>query len=303
MVRVLAVVVLYRMEPARSKTLAGLAQAFADDPALAKQVEILVWDNSPAAIDERSIPFNCTYRHAPANEGVSGAYNAAAAMAMERGCAWLLLLDHDTSITKEFLRGMLAHAAQSDGDEKVAAVVPFLYGDTFCLSPRLWRFGRHAPLARPATAYTEGREIFAANSGTLMRVGALAAIGGYSKRFWLDYSDIDVFHRLHVRGFGIRVAHDLALEHEVALLDYNTRMTPTRYAIYLAAESDFLDLYRGPAERLLHLFRLAVRTIRQRRFADRTFSQMTRQDLWRRLHSRRQARLRLRDQLSRGASS
>jgi GT2 family glycosyltransferase len=302
MAHVLAVVVLYRLEPARSKTLVGLARAVEEDPTLAKQIEILVWDNSPAAIDERSIPFPCTYRHTAANEGVSGAYNAAAAMAVERGCAWILLLDHDTSITKEFLRGMLAHAAQSDRNEQVAAVVPFLYANNFCLSPRLWRFGRHVPLTRPAIAYTEGREIFSANSGTLMRVRALSSIGGYSKRFWLDYSDIDVFHRLHERGFSIRIAHDLALQHEVALLDYNTRMTPARYAIYLAAESDFLDLYRGVAERLLHLIRLAARTIRQRRLADRTFSKMTRQELWRRLYSRRQARLRPHDPLSREAS-
>lgn len=299
---VLAVVVLYRMEPTRSKTLVGLAQAFADDATLANEVEILVWDNSPASIDERSIPFSCIYRHADTNEGVSGAYNSAAAMAVERGCPWLLLLDHDTSITKEFLRGMLAHAARSDDDEQVAAVVPFLYANHFCMSPRLWRFGRHVPLTRPATAYTERQEIFAANSGALMRVRALAAIGGYSKRFWLDYSDIDVFHRLHEHGFGVKIASDLALEHELALLDYNTRMTPARYVTYLAAESDFLDLYRGPGERLLHLFRLAARTVRQRRFADGTFAKMTRQELWRRLYGRRRARLLPRDPLNREAS-
>jgi GT2 family glycosyltransferase len=294
-VRVLAVVVLYQMEPARSKTLNGLAQAFAFEPSLTEQIEVLVWDNSPSALNEHSLPLSCIYRHAEKNEGVSGAYNAAAVVARERGCAWLLLLDQDTSVTAEFLRGMLAHAAEVINDEPVAAVVPFLYAGSFCLSPRLWRFGRHAPLPRTASSYTERREMFAANSGTLMRVGALAAIGGYAKRFLLDYSDIDVFHRLHARGFGVRIACDLGLEHEVALLDYDARMTPARYAMYLTAESDFLDLYRGGAERLLHLLRLAVRVLRQRRFRDSTFSRMTRRELWRRLCMRRRARLRARD--------
>ncbi len=292
--RVLAVVVLYRMQPARSKTLAGLAQAFAADAALAKQIDVLVWDNSATAVDENSLPLGCTYRHTPANAGVSGAYNAAAAMAAERGRTWLLLLDQDTSITGDFLRGMLDHAAQAAGDEQVAAIVPFLYAESFCLSPRLWHFGRHAALPRPASSCTERREMFAANSGTLMRVRALEAIGGYSSRFWLDYSDIDLFHRLHAQKFSVRIAGDLALQHEVALLDYDLRMTPARYATYLAAESDFLDLYRGPAERLVHILRLAVRVVRQRRFADRTFSRMTRHELWRRLQVRRQARLRAR---------
>ncbi|MGA9716697.1 MAG: glycosyltransferase [Acidobacteriaceae bacterium] len=292
--RLLAVVVLYRMQPAQSKTLAGLAQAFRADAALEKQIDVLVWDNSSTAVGESSLPFGCTYRHAPANAGVSGAYNAAAAMAGERDCAWLLLLDQDTSITAEFLRGMLQHAAQAAGDEQVAAIVPFLYAGSFCLSPRLWHFGRHVPLPRPASGLTERREMFAANSGTLMRVRALHAIGGYSSRFWLDYSDIDLFHRLHAQNFAVRIAADLTLQHEVALLDYDARMTPSRYATYLAAEGDFLDLYRGRAERLLHLLRLAVRAVRQRRFADKTFSRMTRQELWRRLHVRRRARLRAR---------
>jgi GT2 family glycosyltransferase len=294
-VRVLAVVVLYRMEPGRSKTLTGLARAFACEPSLTEQIEVLVWDNSPTAADEQSLPLACTYRHAANNEGVSGAYNAAAVIAQERGCPWLLLLDQDTSVKEEFLRGMLAQAAGVTDDEQVAAVVPFLYAGSFCLSPRLWHFGRHTPLPRSAHSYTERREMFAANSGTLMRVRALESIGGYAKRFWLDYSDIDVFHRLHARGFGVRITCDLTLEHEVALLDYDVRMTPARYATYLTAESDFLDLYRGPAERLLHLFRLAARVVRQRRFANRTFSRMTWHELWRRLHTRLRTRLRAGD--------
>ena len=292
--RVLAIVVLYRIEPAQSKTLAGLAQAFAADPALATQIDLLVWDNSATAVDEKLLPLACTYRHAPVNAGVSGAYNAAAAMAAERDHAWLLLLDQDTSVTGDFLRGMLEHAAEAAGDEQVAAIVPYLYAGSFCLSPRLWHFARHAPLPRPASRRTEQREMFAANSGTLMRVHALQVIGGFSSRFWLDYSDIDVFHRLHAHNFVVMIAGDLALEHEVALLDYNVRMTPARYATYLAAEGDFLDLYRGRTERLLHLLRLAVRVVRQRRFADKTFSRMTRHELWRRLRVRRRARLRLR---------
>jgi GT2 family glycosyltransferase len=220
-------------------------------------------------------------------------------MARGKSAAWLLLLDHDTSVTGDFLRGMRRHVEEAGGDEGIAAIAPFLYAGEcagkFAVSPRLWRFARHVALPRPATAYTERRLLFAANSGTLVRVSALEAIGGYSSRFWLDYSDIYVFQRFHERGFGVRIAGDLALEHEVAMLDYDARMSPARYATYLAAEGDFLDLHRGPLERLLHLLRLTARVVRQRRFADETFSRMTRQELWRRLRTRRSARLRARD--------
>jgi GT2 family glycosyltransferase len=298
-VRALAVVVLYRTTMAASKTLTGLARAFAEDASLAKQLDVLVWDNSPEAIlehgKEHLLPFAFTYQHAPLNEGVSGAYNAAAVMAEQRGCAWLLLLDDDTSVTSEFLRGMLSHAARvgevAGEDERIAAVVPFLYAGAFCMSPRLWRFTRHVPLPRPAHPYTEMRSIFAANSGTLMRVRALEAIGGYNKRFWLDFSDIEVFHRLHVHGLSVRIASDLRLEHEMAMLDYDRLMTPARFATFLAAESDFMDLYRGPLERGMHVLRLAARVLHQRSYADPAFARLSGWALRERLTTRRGTRL------------
>lgn len=290
---ILAVVVLYRTAFEASKTLGGLTQAMEEDPTLRTSFDVLVWDNSPEPLQSAAFPFR--YHHAAQNEGVAGAYNGAARLAQEQDAVWLLLLDHDTSVTGDFLRGMRQHAERVGGDTGIAAIVPFLHAGDFVLSPRLWRFARHVALPRPPATYTERRLIFAANSGTLMRVSALEAIGGYTPRFWLDYSDIYVFQRFYEHGLGVRIAGDLTLEHEVAMLDYDARMSPSRYATYLAAESDFLDLYRGWAERLMHLLRLAARVVRQRRFADATFSRMTRQELSRRLRTRRRARLQSRD--------
>ena len=292
--RMLAVVVLYRTAFADSKTLTGLALAFAEDSDLLQDIDVLVWDNSPNPQADSAPPFALTYHHEAANAGVSGAYNAATAIAHDRGCAWLLLLDQDTKVTGDFLRGMRQHAQEMIAQAQVAAVVPFLYAGTFPLSPRLWRFARHQPLPRPAASCTERRLLFAANSGTLMRVAALKQIGGYSPRFWLDYSDIYVFHRFHQHGFSVRVASDLALQHEVAMLDYDTRMTPARYASYLAAESDFLDLYRGGMERVVHLLRLAARSFRQRSYANPAFARMTWSTLWLRLRTGRARRLQAR---------
>ena len=289
---ILIVVVLFRTSLAQSATIAGMAQAFAEEPALLQTFEVLLWDNSPEALDSPALAFPFTYHHAPRNLGVAGAYNAALEMAAVQGSRWLLLLDDDTSVTAAYLGGMRQHAAAAELDSVVAAVAPLLMAGDLVLSPRLWRFARHVPLPRAAAPYTEARSIYAANSGTLLKVDALRAIGGYSMRFWLDYSDIELFHRLHGRGYTVRIASDLVLEHEIAMLDYNARMSPARYATYLAAESHFLDLYRGGLERTIHLLRLAFRALRQRRFADRTYSRMTRQELLRRLLTSRRTRQR-----------
>ncbi len=292
---ILIVVVLYRTVFAESRTMRGVAQAMAEDPALLHNFSLLVWDNSPAPLDAATLPFPFRYHHATSNLGVAGAYNGATALAHGQGAPWLLLLDQDTAVTGDFLRGMWRYAEQVQSDARIAAVVPYLYAGDFVLSPRLWRLARHVPLPRPSKPTTEIRPIFAANSGSLVRVEALDAIGGYSLRFWLDYSDIYVFQRLHEAGFAVRIASDLALQHEVAMLDYNSRMSPERYATYLAAESDFLDLYRNSVERALHLPRLAVRAWRQRALADAAFTRMTRQELWRRISIGRKTRLRARD--------
>jgi GT2 family glycosyltransferase len=294
---ILAVVVLYRDSGSNSSlidltTIAGLHHAFSEAPELLHAFDILLWDNSAQPIDHPALPFPVTYRHAPRNVGVAGAYNAATDLAAERESSWLLLLDDDTQVTAAYLRGMRAHAAVADNDANIAAVAPLLTLGEVLLSPRLWKFARHVALPRADAPYTETRAIYAANSGTMLRVEALRAIGGYNMRFWLDYSDIELFHRLHRRGYQFRIASDLALEHEIAMLDYDARMSPARYATYLAAESDFLDLYRGALERAMHLVRLAVRTRRQRRFTDATFSRMTWQELWRRLRSSRRQRQR-----------
>lgn len=294
---ILMVVVLYRSSLADSsltslRTIAGLEQAFTEDRALLDAFDLLLWDNSPQPIDHPALPFPFSYHHAASNVGVAGAYNGAIDLAGERGATWLLLLDHDTSVTAAYLSGMWKHAAAAESDRAIAAVAPLLTAGEVLLSPRLWRFARHVPLPSAGAPYTERRAIYAANSGSMLKAEALRAVGGYNTRFWLDYSDIELFQRLHSRGYQVRIANDLVLEHEIAMLDYDARMSPARYANYLAAEGDFLDLYRGPAERAMHLLRLAVRTVRQRRFADPIFSRMTRQELWRRLRTSRRKRQR-----------
>ncbi len=295
--RILVVVVLYRASSSSAsdlhqlQTIAGLERAFAGHPELADTYELLLWDNSPQALVNPRVSFRMRYEHAPQNLGVAGAYNAAAEIAAHTGLPWLLLLDDDTSVTPEFLLGMREHARTAEADAAIAAVAPWLLAGSDVLSPQLWRFARHVPLPRATAPYTERRAIFAANSGTLLRVAALRAVGGYSSRFWLDYSDIELFARLHRRGYAVRIASNLELQHEIAMLDYNTRMTAGRYATYLAAESDFIDLYRGPLERALHLLRLAVRVRRQRRLTDPIFSRMSREELSRRIRRRRGARL------------
>ncbi len=287
---ILAVVVLYNTDRDRSQTLRGLEQAVAQNPALLNDIRVLLWDNSPEPLLALKLPFAFEYRHSGGNAGVAGAYNQAAAFARLQEIPWLLLLDQDTAVTEEFLRVMAGHAHTLAANQTVAAAVPFLYAGNFQLSPRFVRFSRHTAIPASSAGLLRER-MFAANSGTLMRRTVLEEIGGYSDDFWLDYSDIYVFHRLYEQGKGVFVAADAYLQHEIAMLDYDGRMTAQRYRNYLAAEGAFHDLYKSRLERFAHLLRLLARAVRQRRYRDPVFRQITWQSFWERLWTRRKCRL------------
>jgi GT2 family glycosyltransferase len=287
---ILAVVVLYNKRPAQSATLRGLDRAFSQDPKLLGEYRELLWDNSPRPLAVGSIPFLFEHRHSPRNEGVSGAYNAAASLAEAADAAWLLLLDQDTSVTPEFLQAMAAHARRLAAQDNVAAAVPFLVAGDFPLSPRRVRFGRYSPVDSDFSGVSQD-EIFAANSGTLLRVAALRAVGGYSSDFWLDFSDIELFHRLHRSGYRLYVTGDARLQHDIALMDYDARMTPERYRNFLAAEGAFYDLHKSLPERLLYSARLLVRAVRQRGLRNPEFARLARRTLRSRLFRTRKSRI------------
>jgi GT2 family glycosyltransferase len=290
--RCLILVVLYRIAPMESETVRGLVSALLASDRLREAYPVLIWDNSPEqSTAVTAFEVECEYRHAASNHGIAGACNAAAALCEERDYRWMLVLDQDTQVTAAYLLGMLHHLAANDGDSRVAAIVPLLFEGDFLLSPqRVLRF-RQQPVEPGPSRVLEG-EVFAANSGVLLRVADLQAVGGYSLDFWLDHSDMYIFHQFHLRGKRIYLAADLRLQHSMTMLDYDARMTPERYDNFLHAEQAFIDLFKGPMQNAVQALRLLMRVMRQRRYRNRVFSRMTWRFLLWRLRASKATRLR-----------
>jgi hypothetical protein len=246
--RTLIAVVLYRTVPQESETVRGVVSALRSSADLRAAYELLLWDNTPEALaapPRLDVP--CQYQHATTNNGVAGAFNGAMDVCINNGYQWMLMLDQDTEVTSEYLMGMLHHRDTIGADSRIAAIAPLLFHGDFQLSPQQVLRFRHAPVT-PKPARILGGEAFAANSGVLIRVAALSAIGGYSVDFWLDHSDMYVFHQLHLQGKAIYLATDLHLQHSMTMLDYDGQMTPERYDNFLHAEQAFLDLYKSFSE-------------------------------------------------------
>ncbi|HTV83279.1 MAG TPA: glycosyltransferase [Acidobacteriaceae bacterium] len=289
--RILAVVVRYKTPLADSETLRALAAAFSVRPELLQQVSVLVWDNSPAPIENPQLPFPFEYRHSGENLGVSGAYNRALELAEGLRCPWMLLLDQDTTMPRHFLSRMLELSLQLDGRSEIAAIAPFLVDGEKTISPAILQFYRVKLLRPPFEGVHPGR-MFAANSGTLMRVEALRQIGGFDETFWLDCSDIVAFHLLYNQNKVLYVAGDLRLPHRVTLNDYEGSMSPQRYRNFVSAEGAYWDLYRRPADNLIQTARLLARAVRQSyRFSNKAYARITLTHFLSRIFRSRKARL------------
>lgn len=293
--RSLIVVVLYRMIAQDSPAVRGIAEALRSDTRLRDCYDLLLWDNTPRGdFPEDPAPvvdMPCSYRRAQVNDGTAGAFNAATAICIENGYEWMLLLDQDTAVTSAYLEGMLGYRRLVRELADVAAIVPLLLDKDFQLSPkRVLRF-RDQTISRTESGILEG-EVFAANSGAMLRVSALREIGGYSRDFWLDHSDMYVFHHFYVKRRRVFFASDLSLQHSMTMLDYDGSMSASRYENFLFAEQAFFDLYKGRAENAVQVLRLVMRSFRQyRRYRNKIYSRMTLSFLLHRLQTSRAGRL------------
>jgi GT2 family glycosyltransferase len=287
----LAVMVRYKTPLEDSRTLRGLRDALQENPALASAYRVLIWDNSPEPIADPRLPASFLYRHSKANLGPSGAFNEARRYAREHGQTWMLLLDQDMEIHAEFLLAMLRHRRAVEGRSEIAAIAPTVCVGDIVVSPRRQRFNCLRPYPPKESGVAPG-EAIAINSGCMVRVSAVEQIGGFSTDFWLDYSDMDLFHRFYLHGMRVWRAPDTELQHDMTVMDYDRLMTCWRYRNFSNAESAFNDLYNGPLENAVQTLRVFVRAIRQRRkYRNPEFSRIAWEQLIYRLTTSKRQRL------------
>ncbi len=220
-------------------------------------IHVIVYDNSPEyQATAPSLPLNLTYYAAPENGGLAPAYNLALRHALEQQSEWLLLLDQDTEVTASYLQELLALSASLSADESVAAVVPKLAWNGRVQSPEDHLFDqlrsqfqhRDHGVSLSASGIQSHR-LVAYNSGALMRVRALDAIGGFPSDFWLDFLDHAVFHMFAARGCYIYImqsvlAHPLAHtnRHEVPL--WRERNVLSAQTLFVKRFGSFMDKLR-----------------------------------------------------------
>jgi glycosyltransferase involved in cell wall biosynthesis len=274
------------MYPAESSAFKTLLEAKARMNLGPGDVQVLLCDNTPGGLDPGSLPEGVRYEAAGQNAGLASAYNRALSIAQQEQCAWLLILDQDTTLPCDYLSRICSVASKVEPDTKVAAIVPLMLDRGRSVAPVFMRFWG-ASYAAADCLGTSRREVHSTNSATLFRVTSLKQIGGFSPYFWLDYQDGYVFHQLYMRGLQVYIARDIQVAHTLSLL-HGGDLTPERFHNILRAESAYWDMYGTTVQKLAFEARLLGRMWRQkRRGHSSAITQLTWNELKRRVfHSR-----------------
>lgn len=263
-VRMLAVIVLYKMQPSESATFRTLRAAISSLPDGQADIRILLYDNTPGGQDIDALSPDILYKEDFKNGGLATAYNYALQIAEEENYDWLLTLDQDTSLPIDFLCKVCHAATFVAPMPTVAAIVPKMSCDGRSVGP--FTFIKYRTLSRTIPNGFIGiplQDVYAINSASTIKVSALKAIGGYDPRFNLDFSDLAIYHRLHCQNLQVFVAGDIQVEHEVSGYDLKNLSTASRYVDTCRAEEAAYDEWMGSVARVALTARLMRRLIYQ----------------------------------------
>lgn len=236
------VIVFYKQKIEESKTFLTLKESFFSRYSHnASDFEVILYDNSPAPQKielEQYREYNINYIHDERNLGISVAYNFALETAKENGSKWMLLLDHDTQLTSEFIDTILEI---EDLDTDIVSVVPVVYDKGRMISPVYSDSLRPLAVEMP-TPGIQVRPVMAINSGSFFRTVFLDEIGGFNREFPLDYLDHWLFYEVNNRNKKVLLT-DKKLEHELSVMNYND-VSLQRYKSILDSEIRFYKTYK-----------------------------------------------------------
>jgi GT2 family glycosyltransferase len=225
---------------------------------------VLVYNNSPINDNkDECINDNYIYIHDPRNKGIAVAYNYGLKLANKLGSSWMLLLDQDSVLPEKYFSVLIDTLNKISLDEDLVAIIPKVIDKcNKVISPTKILVGRRT------TTYTKNFNdysqdiISAINSGTLLRVNFLNAIGGFNELFNLDFLDHWLFHTIQANKKRIYLIN-ITIEHQLSVSNYDLYMSKSRYISILHAEATFIKIYGSNFDKFLYPFILTARIIKQ----------------------------------------
>ena len=215
----------------------------------AKDYEILVIDNGShdASVDYLRTEFpTITVLPQERNLGFAAGCNVGIRHAIERGTEYVLLLNNDTAVAKDFLTALLAEAERHP---KAAIISPQIY--FYDLPDRLWWAGGTYSLWSGIPKHIGRKELdssqfdapravdWATGCAMLIRAEALRRVGLFDEQFFGNGEDLDLSLRMRNAGFGIWYAPEAKLWHKEGVDyrknvgEYSRKFTGTRNLLWI----------------------------------------------------------------------
>ena len=178
------------------------------------------------------------------NVGLAAAQNQGIKLALEDGVDWVLLLDQDSILDKDFVKNMLKAGHKYKNKKNIGFLTPRHEFDDG--SPSVPTYSKGLFL-RPKRYHMDLDEIddtilFGMASGSFIPRHTLEEVGLMREEFWIDYIDYEFSFRVRERGYriigvgGARLNHRLGVKNQLKILgkvfSFQVHPASRRYTIY-----------------------------------------------------------------------
>ena len=178
------------------------------------------------------------------NVGLAAAQNQGIKLALEDGVDWVLLLDQDSILDKDFVKNMLKAGHKYKNKKNIGFLTPRHEFDDG--SPSVPTYSK-VLFFMPQRYHMDLDEIddtilFGMASGSFIPRHTLEEVGLMREEFWIDYIDYEFSFRVRERGYriigvgGARLNHRLGVKNQLKILGkvFSFQVHPAfrRYTIY-----------------------------------------------------------------------
>lgn len=266
------VVVLYKTSLENSKTINSLENV------IGEKVNLFVFDNSPIRqyesddFDFKS--FKVRYHHDSTNPGLSVAYNYALDLASNINYSWLLLLDQDTTFTKQYIQE-IKRLDINNISNAVVAIIPrviSVVGERIIAPTKMLLGGICRPIKLLGGVITT--PISGINSGTFLRISYINSINGFSEKYTLDMLDHWYFRKLFRDGKSVYLMESEIYQDLSVFGNFEENVSFNRYRQMLNAEAFFIK-EEGLLSLLIYKLRLFLRVLKQLRYKNCKYYKFT----------------------------
>jgi O-antigen/teichoic acid export membrane protein/GT2 family glycosyltransferase len=209
--------------------------------------EVLIIDNKSSekslAILSQARDFGCKIIYNDENLGIASALNQGFMYAKNK-YHWVCTFDQDSNIPADYKIKLFASLTSHSNKNKVALIGPQIF-EMRINKNVAYSWLKDAPIFEVPTVIT---------SGSLIRLQAFEAVGGFNENLFIDYVDHEFSLKLRSKGYLVTQCSDTQLFHKLG----NTKAHKLLFREFFSSHHDALRRYYNTRNRFYVYFKFLV---------------------------------------------